>query len=88
MMTKQNILVLKLIQTEFRKREMERLLRLGGQGLSGMGSQSPESSQNDTAEQVRIFDRLVKGQRNDHLGHKKATKYQLRFIYHLLHFLK
>ena len=28
---------------------MERLLRLGGQGLSGMGSQSPESSQNDTA---------------------------------------
>lgn len=71
MMTKQNILVLKLIQTEFRKREMERLLRLGGQGLSGMGSQSPESSQNDTAEQVRIFDRLVKGQRNDHLGHKR-----------------
>ena len=54
MMTKQNILVLKLIQTEFRKREMERLLRLGGQGLSGMGSQSPESSQNDTAEQVKI----------------------------------
>ena len=53
MMTKQNILVLKLIQTEFRKREMERLLRLGGQGLSGMGSQSPESSQNDTAEQVK-----------------------------------
>ena len=34
---------------------MERLLRLGGQGLSGMGSQSPESSQNDTAEQVKIF---------------------------------
>merc|ERR1712235_158984 len=37
-----------------RKREMERLLRLGGQGLSGMGSQSPESSQNDTAEQIHI----------------------------------
>merc|ERR1712227_1061486 len=36
------------------KREMERLLRLGGQGLSGMGSQSPESSQNDTAEQIHI----------------------------------
>ena len=34
---------------------MERLLRLGGQGLSGMGSQSPESSQNDTAEQVKIL---------------------------------
>merc|ERR1719437_30925 len=33
---------------------MERLLRLGGQGLSGMGSQSPESSQNDTAEQIHI----------------------------------
>ena len=31
---------------------MERLLRLGGQGIGGMGSQSPESSQNDTAEQV------------------------------------
>merc|ERR1712131_105835 len=37
-----------------RKREMERLLRLGGRGLSGMGSQSPESSQNDTAEQIHI----------------------------------
>ena len=36
---------------------MERLLRLGGQGLSGMGSQSPESSQNDTAEQVKIISR-------------------------------
>lgn len=34
---------------------MERLLRLGGQGLSGMGSQSPESSQNDTAEQVKFL---------------------------------
>jgi COP9 signalosome complex subunit 5 len=33
---------------------MGRLLRLGGQGLSGMGSQSPESSQNDTAEQIHI----------------------------------
>ena len=31
---------------------MDRLLRLGGQGMGGMGSQSPESSQNDTAEQV------------------------------------
>ena len=31
---------------------MERLLRLGGHGIGGMGSQSPESSQNDTAEQV------------------------------------
>ena len=31
---------------------MERLLRIGGQGIGGMGSQSPESSQNDTAEQV------------------------------------
>ena len=60
MMTKQNILVLKLIQTEFRKREMERLLRLGGQGLSGMGSQSPESSQNDTAEQVKYSHKSVK----------------------------
>merc|ERR1712227_448216 len=36
------------------KREMERLLRLGGQGIGGMGSQSPESSQNDTAEQIHI----------------------------------
>merc|ERR1719437_309003 len=33
---------------------MERLLRLGGQGLSGMGSQSPESSQNDTSERIHI----------------------------------
>ena len=33
---------------------MERLLRIGGQGIGGMGSQSPESSQNDTAEQVWI----------------------------------
>ena len=34
---------------------MERLLRIGGQGIGGMGSQSPESSQNDTAEQVGIY---------------------------------
>ena len=34
---------------------MERLLRIGGQGIGGMGSQSPESSQNDTAEQVPFF---------------------------------
>ena len=37
---------------------MDRLLRLGGQGMGGMGSQSPESSQNDTAEQV-LFSRLL-----------------------------
>ena len=46
---------------------MERLLRLGGQGLSGMGSQSPESSQNDTAEQVKILD----GVKGDHRGQKR-----------------
>ena len=34
---------------------MERLLRLGGQSIGGMGSQSPETSQNDTAEQVNFF---------------------------------
>ena len=38
---------------------MERLLRIGGQGIGGMGSQSPESSQNDTAEQVLFFQILI-----------------------------
>ena len=46
---------------------MERLLRLGGQGLSGMGSQSPESSQNDTAEQVKMGSKVTIGVKKGYL---------------------